>query len=121
MAATRSANRFGTKTGTTTASYVEALRVDLRGFGTQGKFIAFLKNTGATNTMYYKVDLYLHGSSDSAETDGQLTKVGKAQTSIATSTQIEITTTEVPYNCIVVISVVNNAGATTYQLDWTTY
>ena len=105
----------GTVTGTTTSAYVEALRISLQGCGGQGKFIAFLKNTSAAQTMYYKVDLYLvNGSSP-------LTKAGKSETSIGTSTQVEITTTEVPYNVIVVISVKQNSGAGTYQLDWSTY
>jgi hypothetical protein len=104
-----------TKSGTTTAAYVEALRIDLHGCGGQGKFIAFLKNLHGTNTMYYKVDLYLANSAS------PLTKAGKAETSIAANTQIEITTTEVPYNVIVVISVKNDSGACEYQLDHSTY
>ena len=105
----------GTKTGTTTSAYVEAVRVDLRGCGGQGKFIAFLKNLNGSNTMYYKVDLYLmNGTSP-------LTKVGKVETSIGVSTQVEITTTEVPYNVIVVVSVKQNSGAGLYLLDYSTY
>jgi hypothetical protein len=105
----------GTVTGTTTSAYVEALRKDLHGCGGQGKFIAYLKNTDLTKTMYYKVDLYL------ANGASPLTKAGKAETSINASTQIEITTTEVPYNVIVVVSVKTNSAACTYQLDWSTY
>jgi len=101
--------------GTSTSAYVEALRVDLRGCGGQGKFIAFLKNLHGSNTLHYKVDLYLAGGSS------PLTKVGKAETSIAANTQIEITTTEVPYNVIVVVSVKQNSGAGTYQLDYSTF
>ena len=105
----------GTKSDTTTSAYVEALRGNLQGCGGQGKFIAYLKNLDLSNTMYYKVDLYLaNGSSP-------LTKAGKAETSIATNTQIEITTTEVPYNVIVVVSVKSNSGACAYQLDHSTY
>ena len=105
----------GTVSGTTTTAYVEALRIDLHGCGGQGKFIAFLKNTSSTQTMYYKVDLYL------ANGASPLTKAGKSETSIGTSTQVEITTTEVPYNVIVVISVVKNSDVGTYQLDYSTY
>lgn len=105
----------GTKSGTTTSSYVEALRIDLHGCGGQGKFIAFLKNIDLSVTMYYKVDLYL------ADGASPLTKVGKSETSIAANTQIEITTTEVPYNVIVVVSVKQNSGAGAYQLDYSTY
>jgi hypothetical protein len=105
----------GSVSGTTTAAYVEALRIPLQGSGQQGKFIAFLKNLHGSNTMYYKVDLYLANSAS------PLTKAGKAETSIAANTQIEITTTEVPYNVIVVVSVKQNSGAGTYQLDYTTY
>lgn len=115
MAEVRIANKFGTKSGLTGSAYVEALRIDTRGFGSQGKFLSYLKNTHTSSTMYYKVDLYL---SDGAS---PLTKVGKAETSIAANTQIEITTTEVPLNCIVVISVKQNSAAGTYQLDYTTY
>jgi hypothetical protein len=50
-----------------------------------------------------------------------LTKAGKAETSIAGDTQVEITTTEVPYNVIVVISVKKNSDVGTYQLDYSTY
>jgi len=114
----RAANNHGSKTGTTTVGYAEALRTDLRGYGAQGKFIAYLKNTHATATMYYKVDLYLFTDDANAT---QLTKVGKSETGIAGATQVEITTTEVPYNVIIVISVKYNSGAGTYQLDWTTY
>lgn len=105
----------GTKTGTTTGAYVEIFRESLQGYGGQGKFIAFLKNTSASQTMYYKVDLYL------ANGASPLTKAGKVETSIGTSTQVEITTTEVPYNVIVVISVKQNSGAGPYQLDYSTY
>jgi hypothetical protein len=101
--------------GTTTGAYAEALRISLQGCGGQGKFIAFLKNLHATNTMYYKVDLYLANSAS------PLTKAGKAETSIAGDTQVEITTTEVPYNVIVAISVKQNSGAGAYQLDYSTY
>jgi hypothetical protein len=106
----------GTKSGTTTAAYVEALRIDLHGCGGQGKFIAFLKNLHGSNTMFYKVDLYLANGATTP-----LTKAGKSETSIAANTQIEITTTEVPYNVIVVISVVKNSDVGTYQLDYSTY
>lgn len=107
-------DKFNTTTGTTTASYVEIMHEDLRGCGVQGKFYAKLKNTGSSNSIYYKVD-YLIGSENSIST------AGKAETSIAAAGTATITTTEVPYNCIVIISVVNNAGVSTYQLDWTTY
>jgi hypothetical protein len=105
----------GSVTGTTTSAYVEALRISLQGLGGQGKFIAFLANQSGTATMYYKVDLYLANSAS------PLTKAGKSETSIGTSTQVEITTTEVPYNVIVVISVKQNSNPGAYQLDWSTY
>jgi hypothetical protein len=101
--------------GVTTSAYAEALRIDLHGSGEQGKFIAFLKNLDQSTTMYYKVDLYLANSAS------PLTKAGKSETSISANTQIEITTTEVPYNMIVVVSVKQNSGAGAYQLDYSTY
>jgi hypothetical protein len=119
MAELRHSNRFGTKSGATGAAYVEIMRADLRGMGAQGKFIGFLKNTHVSSTMFYKVDLYLSGTDQT--TEGQLTKAGKVETSIGANTQIEITTTEVPYNCIVVVSVKQNSAAGTYQYDWTTF
>lgn len=105
----------GTRTTTTTTSYYELFRESLQGCGGQGKFIAFLKNKDLSNTMYYKVDLYLENSAS------PLTKAGKAETSIAANTQIEITTTEVPYNVIVVVSVKSNSGACACQMDFSTY
>jgi hypothetical protein len=102
-------------TGTTTAAYVEALRISLQGSGQQGKFIGWLKNLDLSATMYYKVDLYLFNSSS------PLTKAAKSETSIAANTQIEIDTTVVPYNVIMVVSVKQNSGPGKYQLDYSTY
>jgi hypothetical protein len=110
----RKANKSGTASGTSGASYVEILRADLRGYGAQGKFIGFLRNTHGANTLYYKVDIY-------AVDGGTLFKAGKVETSIAASTTIEITTTEVPYNGIVVVSVKQNSGAGGYLLEWMTF
>lgn len=106
----------GTRSATTTANYVELLRISLQGCGGQGKFIAFLKNLNLSATMYYKVDIYLANDATTP-----LTKAGKSETSISANTQIEITTTEVPYNAIVVVSVKQNSGPGNCQLDFTTY
>ena len=106
----------GSKSGTSTGSYVEALRISLQGCGGQGKFIAWLMNIDLSTTMYYKVDLYL--ANDAAT---PLTKAGKSETSISANTQIEITATEVPYNVIVVVSIKQNSGPGKYQLDYSTY
>lgn len=106
----------GTKSGTSTAAYVEALRISLQGAGGQGKVIMYLKNLDLSATLYYKVDLYLANGSTTP-----LTKAGKAETSIAANTQVEITTTEIPYNVIAVVSVKQNSGPGAYQLDYSTY
>lgn len=101
---------------TTTGSYQELFRESLQGCGGQGKFIAFLKNLDLSASMYYKVDLYLCNDATTP-----LTKAGKAETSISANTQVEITTTEVPYNVIVVVSVKQNSGPGNCQMDFSTY
>lgn len=106
----------GTRSATTTGTYAELLRVSLQGCGGQGKFIAYLKNLDLSATMYYKVDIYL--SNDAAT---PLTKAGKSETSIGANTQVEIDTTVVPYNAIVVVSVKQNSAPGNCQLDFTTY
>lgn len=107
-------NKFNTTIGTTGAAYVEIMHEDLRGCGVQGKFVGSIKNVGASNSIYYKVDYLLGG-------ENSVSVAGKSETSIAASGTAAISTTEVPYNCIVIVSVKNNAGASAYQFDWTTY
>lgn len=107
----------GTKSGTTTSSYVEAVRVDTRGCGPQGKFLALIYNTHASATMYYKIDAYVY------DADGTLsgnTIAIKAETSINAATQVTQTDVDKNY-AAVVISVKQNSDAGTYKIDWTTY
>jgi hypothetical protein len=104
----------GTATGTTTASYVVALSVKGYG-GINGKTIFKLTNlTGATLTMYYKIDGYISNHPDCAAT------AIKAETSIANATPVTNTDTSTPY-AKVVVSVKNNSGACAYQIDYLTY
>jgi hypothetical protein len=105
------------KTGTTTAAYVEAVRVDTRGCGPQGKFIAIIRNTHATLTMKYKIDGY---PNDSDGDQGGLAVAIKAETSIAAATSVTQTDVDKNY-AAVVISVIDDSGHATYQIDWSTY
>jgi hypothetical protein len=100
----------GSKTGTTTGSYVAVLTIDTRGCGPQGKLLISLKNTHGSNTMYYKIDGY---PGDPKVTTGL---------SIAVKAETQVNSTDVDKNyAAVVLSVKSNSGACTYQADWTTY
>ena len=107
----------GTASGTTTAAYVEVLRVDTRGCGPQGKMIIVIKNTGASYDLTYKIDGYPY---DYAGTLSGLSIALKSATYIGETAQV--TNTDVAYNlAAVVVSVISKeATATTYQIDWTT-
>jgi hypothetical protein len=107
------ANRTGTKSSTTSASYVEAISVDTRSCGIQGKLLLIINNTQAAQTMYYKIDGY-------AEPNSAYFVPIKAETSIAAATQVVQTDVDKGY-AKVVVSVKNNGGACTYQIDYTTY
>lgn len=109
--------KSNTKSGTTTSAYVEAVRVDTRGCGVQGKLLALIKNLDSSATMYYKIDGYPF---DVDGTQSGLSVAIKAETSIAASTTV--TSTDVDKNyAAVVISVKQNSGAGLYQIDWETY
>lgn len=104
----------GTITGTTTAGYVVAATIAGNG-GLTGKTIVQISNlSGATTTMYYKIDGYLSTHPDC------VAAAIKAETSIANATPIVNTDTDKPY-ARVVVSVKNNSGACNYQLDYMTY
>jgi hypothetical protein len=108
--------RSGSVTGTTTATNTAVVNIDTRGCGYQGKTLFLIKNTGATNTIYYQINGYL---ADPSGTVGIPVAI-KAQTSIGTSTLVTSTDTAQPYASVQVL-VQNNAGASTYQIDWCTY
>ena len=97
----------GSETGTTTGSYVAALDVETA----QHRSCTFLvANTGVTNTIYYKIWVYAkYGGTNYVEYVGE--------TSIGTSTVVEVNVTETAY-AEVVIYVKNNAGASTYGIDY---
>jgi hypothetical protein len=114
------ANQSGMLTGTTTASYVKVLTIDTRGSGIIGKTRFLLKNTGSSNSIYYKIDGYL---SDPTASVGNAIAL-KAETSIAASGSVDESVTPVavvlPW-AAVVFSLKNNAGASTWSLEWQSY
>jgi hypothetical protein len=109
--------KSGLKIGTTTAAYVEALRVDTRGCGQQGKTIIQITNKHAVNTMYYKIDGYL---ADPDGTLGGVARAIKAETNIAGATTVVNTDVAQVY-AAVVVSVVKNSDVGAYQLEYCTY
>jgi hypothetical protein len=117
MSEVRAANKSGIAPGTTTSAYVEALRVDTRGYGIAGKLLLIINNTQAAQTMKYKIDGY------PSDVDGTLSGkfiAIKAETSIAAATQVAQVDVDKGY-AAVVVSVINDSGACTYRIDWTTY
>lgn len=132
---TRQATKFGKKTGAfSSASYVEALRVDTRGYGIQGKTLILIKNTSGALTgggvgptpMNYKIDGY---PADWDGTQSGLSVAIKAATSIAYGAST-VTSTDVDKGyAAVVVSVAcdNSTGAGsgptpgTYQVEFVTY
>jgi len=116
MAEVQVSNVSGTVSGTTTSTvtYTEIARFDTRGCGWQGKTVVFIRNTGASNTLHYKIDGYI------ANTNG-VAQALRSETSVGTSTTTTDTTAIIyPYG-VVYISVKGNSGNTTYSVDWTTY
>ncbi|CAK0771337.1 hypothetical protein CCP3SC15_420026 [Gammaproteobacteria bacterium] len=103
--------------GTTTAAYVEALRVDTRGCGVQGKTVIQITNKSEDQTMYYKIDGYL---ADPTGALGGTAIAKKAETSIAAATTVVNTDVAQVY-AAVVVSVVNNSAACAYQIEYCTY
>lgn len=100
-------------TGTCTASYVEAA-VAKEGAGA----VFQIKNTHATLTLKYKVDLYL--APDTA-TETAMAQAIKSETTLGANTAASINTDiNYPYYKVV-ISVVNGSGAATYQIDYHQY
>ena len=113
----RAATKTGTKSGTTTTAYVEALRIDTRGCGVQGKLLLVIKNLHSSNSMKYKIDGYPY---DIDGTLGGLAVAIKGETSIAGSAQVTQTDVDKGY-AAVVVSVIKDSDVGTYQIDYTTY
>lgn len=106
--------RNGTVKGTTTAAYVVALSVDGSGF-INGKSIFRISNlSGASTTMYYKINAYY-----SSHPDCVVTAV-KGETSIDNATPIINADADKPYAKIDVL-VVDNSGHCSYQIDYMVY
>jgi hypothetical protein len=117
---TRIATKSGVFTGTTasTVTYQEVCRYDARGYGFQGKSYIQIRNTGAAQTLHYKIDGYL---ADPTGALGGTALALKAETSIATSTTVLLTTEVVLPYAAVIISVKGNSGNTTYAVEYLTY
>lgn len=109
----RAQNITGVVTGTTTSAYVEALSIDTRGYGVQGKLVLIINNTHATLTMKYKIDGY-------AEPNSTYFVPIKAEASISAVTQVVQTDVDKGY-AKVVVSVIDNSGHATYKIDYATY
>jgi hypothetical protein len=96
-------------TGTTTAAYAEAA-VFYEGMGA----VFVIRNTHATLTLKYKVDLYL--APDTA-TETALANVITSETTLNASTTASLNTSvNYPYYKVVV-SVIDGSGHATYQID----
>jgi hypothetical protein len=100
----------GTVTGTTTSAYVEALTIG----NCAGAVIKVTNISGATKTMYYKVDGYTSASASCAAT------AITAQTDVTSATPVVNTDVNRPF-AKVVVSVENHSDACSYQIDWIAY
>jgi hypothetical protein len=130
----KAATRTGIKTGRLTSeTYTEAVRVDTRGCGIQGKTIVLITNTtsGSTGTgatgpspIFYKIDGYPYDKDGSL--GGKAVAV-KAATSIAYGASTVVSTDVDKGYAAVVVSVAcdNSTGsgpsAADYQIEYTTY
>jgi hypothetical protein len=100
----------GTVTGTTTASYVTAVTVN----NCAGAIFKITNISGATTTMYYKINGYTSASSSCAA------EAITAQTDVTSATPVVDVATNRPY-AKVEIQVENHSGACSYQVDWIAY
>ncbi|GEM_PF-7122589 len=96
-------------TGATTEEYVAALTLN----NAMGA-VLIVKNTHASETMYYKVDVYL------ANTDSALKHEFVSETGLAAETATDPIVVTYPF-AKMVVSVKQNSGAGTYQIDPATY
>jgi len=101
----------GTVSGSCTGAYVPVLTIQGNG-GLTGKTIFNIHRAVGTS-IYYKIDAYLstHPSA--------VAIAAKAQTSVTTDV-LDTTSIVVPY-AVIVVSVMNNVGSNTYQIDYMTY
>ncbi len=116
MAEVQVSNVSGTVSGTTTSTvtYTEIARFDTRGCGWQGKTLVLIRNSGAAQTLHYKIDGYLVNA-------GGLAQALRSETSVAiTTTTVDSTAIVYPYG-VIVISTKGNSGNTTFTVEWTTY
>lgn len=95
-----------TKTGTTTASYVTVLTIEMAGY--DGLTI-FIQNESGTQTMYYEVWCYTNFA-------GDVYIEYVDETSIAVSTTAEVNIGKSVYSKIL-IRVKNNSGACVYDIE----
>ena len=107
-------NQNGTVTGTTTSAYVEALSIS-GDTGYVGKAIFKITNlTGATATMYYKLDGYIAAHPSCVAT------AITAETDVVNATPVVNNTTATPYAKLV-LSVKTHSAACAYQVDYIVY
>jgi hypothetical protein len=99
-----------TVTGTTTAAYVVALTIG----NCAGAIFKITNLTGATQTMYYKIDGYTSGSPLCAS------EAITAQTDVINATPVINTAVNRPY-AKVEVSVINHSAACAYQIDYIAY
>jgi hypothetical protein len=112
---TRTANISGKKTGTTTATYVEVLDIDTRGYGAQGKTLIIINNISASKDMHYKIDGYPSSNST-------YFVAIKAETDMQEATQVASTDVDKGYARVVVSLQDGESGAACpYEVDYTTY
>ena len=95
-----------TVTGTTTGTYVDARTI----LNVKGAIFQ-VSNLHGANTMYYKITGYISSHASC------VAEVIKAETSIAAATSVKNTDCVQPY-AKVVVSVKQNSGAGTYQIDY---
>ena len=127
----KTANKSGSETGTlalstvigTTPSWIEALRVDTRGCGVQGKTVFNLKNTATGTSVYFKIDAY---TTDWDGTIGEEVAIPQQASSYIASATASPNWAVVAGYAAVVVSFRNFTWSTTatvasYRIDYTTY
>jgi hypothetical protein len=100
----------GTKTGTTTSAYVTAVTIT----NCAGAIFKITNISGATTTMYYKINGYTSAHPSCAA------EAITAQTDVTSATPVVDVATNRPY-AKVEIQVENHSGACLYQIDWIAY
>ena len=119
----KAACKTALETGTvTTTSWVEAVRLDTRSCGIQGKAIAIITNGTGGTSIYWKIDGY---PSDYDGTRGGKAVAIKAETELASLTSVTSTDVDKGYAAVVIsirgAGVLATATPANYQIDFNTY